>query len=186
MPWVPTEPLPEIVSAYVERWLGLPGLAVLFGVSLLLVVLVVQITNRREAALLPATIATLLAVPAATLSLTARPQVVSFMLLPIVLAAWLQTERDLKARWWLVPLMWFWSLCHGFWIIGVAVGCVFVVGIALSRRAEVRSLLRLAGVAVASLAVVALNPAGLGVLEAPLVVNGIAPYIYALIGLKRA
>jgi hypothetical protein len=177
VPWVPTEPLPEIVSAYVERWLGLPGLAVLFGVSLLLVVLVVQVTNRREAALLPATIATLLAVPAATLSLTARPQVVSFMLLPIVLAAWLQTERDLKARWWLVPLMWFWSLCHGFWIIGVAVGCVFVVGIALSRRAEVRSLLRLAAVAAASLAVVALNPVGLGVLEAPLVVNGIAPYV---------
>ena len=29
-PWVPTEPLPEVVAAYVERWFGLPGLAVLF------------------------------------------------------------------------------------------------------------------------------------------------------------
>ena len=26
--WVPTEPLPEIVAAYVDRWAGLPGLAV--------------------------------------------------------------------------------------------------------------------------------------------------------------
>ena len=177
VPWVPTEPLPEVVSAYVERWNGLPGLAVLFGVSLFLFVVTVQLTNRREGGLLPATIATVLAVPAATLSLTPRPQVISFVLLPIVLAAWLQTERDLKARWWLVPLVWFWSLCHGFWIFGPAFGFLFVVGIALSRRADLRTLVRLAAVAIASLAVVALNPVGLGVLEAPFVVRGIAPYV---------
>jgi hypothetical protein len=175
--WVPTEPLPEVASAYVERWLGLPGLAVLFGASLILVVLTVYLTNRREAALLPATIATVLAVPAATLSLTPRPQLVSFVLLPIVLSAWLQTERDFRARWWLVPLVWFWSLCHGFWILGVAVGFMFVLGIALSRRADLWVLLRLGGVAAASVAVVALNPVGLGVLEAPFVVKGIAPYV---------
>jgi hypothetical protein len=177
VPWVPTEPLPEVVSAYVERWAGLPGLAVLFGVLLFLFVGAVQLTNRREAALLPATIATLVAVPAATLSLTPRPQVLSFVLLPIVLAAWLQTERDLKARWWLVPLVWLWSLCHGFWIFGPAFGLLFVVGIALSRRADLRALARLGGVAVGSLAVVALNPVGPGVLEAPFVVKGSAPYV---------
>jgi hypothetical protein len=177
VPWVPTEPLPEVVSAYVERWTGLPGLAVLFGVFLFLFVGAVQLTNRREAALLPATIATLLTVPAATLSLTPRPQVLSFVLLPVVLAAWLQTERDLKARWWLVPLVWFWSLCHGFWIFGPAFGFLFVVGIALSRRADLHTLARLGGVAVGSLAVVSLNPVGLGVLEAPFVVKGIAPYV---------
>jgi hypothetical protein len=177
VPWVPTEPLPEVVAAYVERWWGLAALAVLFGVFLFLVVVTVQVTNRREAALLPATIATVLAVPAATLSLTPRPQVISFILVPIVLAAWMQTERDLKPRWWLVPLVWLWSLCHGFWIFGPAFGFLFVVGIALSRRAELRTLVRLAALAVASLAVVALNPVGLGVLEAPFVVRGIAPYV---------
>jgi hypothetical protein len=177
IPWVPTEPLPEVVSAYVDRWTGLPGLAVVFGVSLFLFVVTVQLTNRREGALLPASIATVLAVPAATLSLTPRPQLISFVLLPIVLAAWLQTERDLKARWWLVPLTWLWSLCHGFWIFGPAFGFLFVVGIALSRRADLRTLVRLAAVAIASLAVVALNPVGLGVLEAPFVVRGIAPYV---------
>lgn len=177
VPWVPTEPLPEVASAYVERWTGLPGLAVMFGVVLFLFVGAVQLTNRREAALLPASFATLMAVPAATLSLTPRPQVLSFVLLPIVLAAWLQTERDLRARWWLVPLVWFWSLCHGFWIFGPAFGLLFVCGIALSRRADLRTLARLSGVAVGSLAVVALNPVGLGVLEAPFVVRGIAPYV---------
>ena len=63
--WVPTEPLPEIVAAYVERWVGLPGLAVLFCLVACLVVITVQLTNRRVAALLPATVATVFAVLAA-------------------------------------------------------------------------------------------------------------------------
>ena len=54
VPWVPTEPLPEVVSAYVERWIGLPGLAVLFWLAALAVVVAVHVANRREAALLPA------------------------------------------------------------------------------------------------------------------------------------
>ena len=63
-------------------------------------------------------------------SLTPRPQLISFALLSVVLAAWLQTERDLRPRWWLVPLTFVWSLCHGFWFIGAAYGLLFVVGIA--------------------------------------------------------
>ena len=35
--WVPTEPLPEIASALVERRLGLPGLAWLFGLAAMVV-----------------------------------------------------------------------------------------------------------------------------------------------------
>jgi len=97
--------------------------------------------------------------------------------LPIVLAAWLQTERDLKPRWWLVPMTWFWSMCHGFWFLGVGYGFLFVLGIALSRRAEIGRLVRLALVAVGSLAVVVLNPSGLGVLEAPFAVRGLAKYV---------
>lgn len=175
--WVPTEPLPEVVSAYAERWLGLPGLAVLFAATLAVLVLTVQVTHRRRAAVLPASVATVLTVLAAAPSLTSRPQLLSFVLLPVVVAAWLQTERDLRARWWLVPLSWFWSLCHGFWIFGVGIGFLFVVGLALSRRADLRSLARLAGVALASLAVVALNPVGLGVLEAPFAVHSTSQYV---------
>jgi hypothetical protein len=101
----------------------------------------------------------------------------SFILLPILLGAWLRTERDLKPRWWLVPLVWFWSLCHGFWFLGVGLGMAVVVGIALSRRADLRTLVKLAGVSVSSLVVVALNPVGLGVLEAPFAVHSTAKYI---------
>ncbi len=177
LPWVPTEPLPEIVSAYVERWFGLPGLAVLFCAAGLAVVVTVYVTNRVEAAVLPAAVATVFTVLASVGSMTSRPQLVSFVLLPIVLGAWLRTERDLRPRWWLVPLLWFWSLCHGFWLFGVAYGLVVWLGILLSRRADRGTTLRLLGVAVASGAVVALNPAGLRVLEAPFVVRSTSQYI---------
>ena len=140
-------------------------------------VVTIYLTNRVEAAVLPAAVATVFTVLASVGSMTSRPQLVSFVLLPIVLGAWLRTERDLRPRWWLVPLLWFWSLCHGFWLFGVAYGLVVWLGIVLGRRADRRTTLRLLGVAVASGAVVALNPAGLRVLEAPFVVRSTSQYI---------
>jgi hypothetical protein len=175
--WAPTEAVPEVVSAFVDRTFGLPGLAWLYALFAMLVAVTVYLTNRREGSAVPAAVATAFAVLAGSSSLTARPQLLSFILLPVVLAAWFQTERDLKPRWWLLPLAWFWSMCHGFWFIGVAYGFLFVVGIALSRRADVGRLLRLALVAAGSFAVVALNPSGPRVLEAPFAVQGMAKYI---------
>jgi hypothetical protein len=175
--WAPTEAVPEVVSAYVERGFGLPGLAWLYALVAMLVAVTVYLTNRREGSAVPAAVAATLTVLAGSGSLTSRPQLLSFILLPIVLAAWLQTERDLKPRWWLVPLTWFWSACHGFWFIGVGYGFLFVAAIALSRRAEAGRLVRLALVAVGSLAVVVLNPSGLGVFEAPFAVRGLAKYV---------
>lgn len=175
--WVPTEPLPEIVSALVNRWLGLPGLAWLFGLFLLLVTVSLYVLNRQRAAMLPATVVTVLAFVPMYGSLSSRPQLVSFVLLPVLLGAWFRSEDDLRPRWWLVPLMWFWSLCHGFWFIGVAYGFAGVAAVVVRRRASLRQVLSLAGVAVASFAVVLLNPVGLGVVEAPFAVNGAAKYI---------
>jgi hypothetical protein len=175
--WAPTEALPEVVSAFVERGFGLPGLAWLYALVAMLVAVTVYLTDRREGSAVPAAVAATLTVLAGSGSLTSRPQLLSFIALPIVLAAWLQTERDLKPRWWLVPLTWLWSMCHGFWFIGVGYGVVFVVGIALSRRAELRQLVRLSLVAAGSLVVVVLNPSGLGVLEAPFAVRGLAKYV---------
>lgn len=175
--WVPTEPVPEVVAAWVERWLGLPGLAWLFGLAAMVVVVVVYLANRREGRMLAAGVATVLAVLASSGSLTSRPQLVSFVLLPVLMAAWLQSERDLRPRWWLVPLAWVWSLCHGFWFVGVAYGFLFLVGIALSRRATAGQLARLGAVALGSFAVVLLNPVGLGVLKAPFAVSSTSQFI---------
>jgi hypothetical protein len=175
--WVPTEPLPEIVSALLDRWLGLPGLAWLFGLFLLLVTISLYVGNRQRAAALPAVVVTVLAFVPMYGALSSRPQLVSFVLIPILLGAWFRSEEDLRPRWWLVPLCWFWSLCHGFWFIGVAYGFAGVVAVIVRRRATPRQVASLAGVAVASLAVVLLNPIGLGVLKAPFAVNGGAKYI---------
>src|SRR5262249_19635366 len=139
--------------------------------------LTVYLVCRLFAAPLPASVATIVTILAASASLTSRPQLVSFVLLPVVLAAWLRTEGDHRVRWWLIPLCWFWSLCHGFWFIGAGYGLLFVVGFVLSRRMALRIVVRQALVAVGCFAVVALNPVGLGVLEAPMAVNSTSKYI---------
>jgi hypothetical protein len=175
--WVPTEPLPEIAAALVDRWLGLPGLAVLYAIAGMVVVLTVYIVCRRVAAPLPSAVTTVLAILAGSASLTPRPQLISFVLLPIVIFAWLRTERDHRVRWWLIPLMWVWSLSHGFWVIGASYGVLFVIGFALSRKMSPPQLVRQAAVAICSVGIVALNPVGLGVLEAPFRVNDTAQYI---------
>jgi hypothetical protein len=175
--WVPTEPLPEIAAAYVDRGWGLPGLAVLYAASALVVVLTVYLTSRRFASALPGAVTTVLVVLTTSASLSARPQLVSFVLLSVVVTAWLRTEQDHRVRWWLVPVVWMWSLCHGFWFIGAGYGVLFVAGFALGRRMPRPVLLRQAALAVASVAVVGLSPVGLGVLEAPFAVNSTAQYL---------
>jgi hypothetical protein len=175
--WVPTEPLPEAVVALVQRWLGLPGVVWLYVATVILVVLCVYFLCRRYAGPLPAVVATMLFVAAGQGSLTPRPQLVSYVLLLVLLEAWRRTEDDLQPRWWLIPMCWLWSLCHGFWFIGVVYGCLAVVAIALSRRAERTQLGRLSALAVACGAVVLLNPLGLRVFEAPFEVSQFTQYV---------
>ena len=40
-----------------------------------------------------------------------RPQVLSYLLVAVTTAAWLETRDDGRARWWLVPLTWVWAMC---------------------------------------------------------------------------
>ena len=140
-------------------------------------VLVVYFVCRRYAGPLPAVVATMLFVAAGQGSMTPRPQLVSYVLLVVLLEAWRRSEEDLRPRWWLVPLCWLWSLCHGFWFIGVVYGCLAVVAIALGRRAGTKELARLAVLAVACGAVVLLNPVGLAVFEAPFEVSQFTQYV---------
>jgi hypothetical protein len=175
--WVPTEPLPEAVVALVHRVLGLPGVVWLYVASVVGVVLTVYFVCRRYAGPLPAVVATTLCVAAGQASLTPRPQLISFVLLPVLVDAWRRSEQDLRPRWWLVPLCWLWSLCHGFWFIGVAYGFLGFLAIALGRRADRQTLLRLGALAAACLGVVLLNPLGPRVLEGPFEVSQSTHYI---------
>jgi hypothetical protein len=165
--WAPTEPLWEIVAAWLQAVFGWAAIKWLWGASLLGLAVAVYLCNRRLAAPAAATLSTVAVLLGCSLGLAPRPQLVSFALVALVLGAWLDTEQDLRPRWWLVPLTWLWSLVHGMWIFGVGYGVVFVVALGLGRRVAPRQWLRLALVPVLSAASVLLNPAGLGVIEAP-------------------
>lgn len=176
-PWVPTQPLPEVASALLNRWLGLPGLVWLYVAMVVLVVVMVFLLDRRFASPLPAAVAAMLFLAAGEGAMTPRPQLLSYAFLVVVVAAWLSAEVDLRPRWWLVPLTWLWSLCHGFWFVGVGYGVLCVVAVVIGRRASCREVVRLALVPLASGAVVLLNPVGWRVFAAPFVVSERGRYI---------
>ena len=75
-----------------------------------------------------------------------RPQVLSYLLIAVTTAAWLETRRDGKVRWWLVPLAWVWAMVHGMWPVGIIIGLVALVGLALDRAVTRRQWLRLAAI----------------------------------------
>jgi len=169
--WAPTQWLPEVVASWTEQQFGLPGIAWLFGAGLLGVVLSVYVVCRRRADLLPAVLATGLALGAASASLSPRPQIISFALLALTVGAWLRAAEDGRPPWLLVPLSWVWAMCHGMWFTGVLVGVGVVIAMVLDRRHLLRTVARAAAVPVLSLGVAALTPAGPRLLWAPFAVG---------------
>ena len=134
-PWVPTQWSTEMVMAKAEDWFGLPGVAWLYGALYLVFLATVYLTSRLRGSAWSATLVTVLVTFASASTLSARPQVISLILLSVTIAAWLRTERDLRARWWLVPMTWGWATAHGMWSAGVLLSGVFWLGLVLDRRA---------------------------------------------------
>ena len=175
--WVSTQWLPEVVVGRVEHLFGLPGVVWLFCAGLVLTTAVLYLVCRGEADVLAAALATLMAFLGMSATLTPRPQMVSFILLLIVTSAWLRTARDLRPRWWLVPVSWLWACSHGFWFAGIAVGAVVVVGLVLDRRIRGAIALRLLAIPVLSLLLAAMTPVGPRLLLSPFAVSGVTQFI---------
>jgi len=181
-PWVPfatrpfvlTQWLPEVVAQKVYELAGLPGVAWLRCVGMLVLLGALLWVCRRVADSVPALIAALSAMLGAGASLTERPQLVSFILLAVTLAAWWRTAEDLRPRWWLIPITWLWACSHGLWSVGLAVGGVVILGLAVDRRLDRRTALRLVLVPILSLIAVALTPVGPRLLLSPFDVAGAA------------
>lgn len=112
-PWVRTQWLPEGVQSAMNSAFGLPGLAWLFGVSLMAIVTILYLVCRRQAGPLAAAVATAVGFIGMSASLSPRPQLVSFAFVLVFVDAWLQTAKDLKPRWWLIALTWIWACSHG-------------------------------------------------------------------------
>ncbi len=157
--WVPTQWLSEIVMARTEDWFGLAGVAWLSGFLEILLFVALYVVCRDRAEPLVAAAVTATALFAMQNGLSMRPQVVSYLLVAVVVGAWLRTRHDGRVRWWLVPLVWLWAMLHGMWPVALVIGAVAVVGLALDRAPR-GLVMRAAAVPVASAVVAALTPVG--------------------------
>lgn len=174
-PWVPfatrpfilTQWLPEVIAFKGYEWFGLPAVAWLRCVGILLILSAILWCTRRVADTVPALITALAALVGTGGSLAERPQLVSFVLLAVWVGASWRTAEDLRPRWWLVPLTWVWALSHGMWATGIGVGIIVIVGLLLDRRVDLRQAGRMMVVPLASLAAVALTPVGPRLLLTP-------------------
>jgi hypothetical protein len=157
--WVPTQWLSEVVMAVTENWLGLAGVAWLSGLLQVLLFLGVYAAVRERSDPLVAMPVTALALYAMESGLSMRPQVVSYLLTAVVVAAWLRTRDDHRMRWWLVPLVWLWAMLHGMWPVALVVGAATTVGLALDRTPR-RVVVRSAALTLACAAAAAVTPVG--------------------------
>ena len=174
--WVPTQWLPQVVMAQMEDWFGLAGVAWLSGLLYLALALTLWTIARRYASPIAAAPVTAVAIVAASPGMSMRPQVLSYLLIAVTTAAWLQTRQDGKARWWLVPLTWVWAMLHGMWPLGIIIGFVAVVGLALDRAVTRRQWLRLAAIPALSAIAAALTPVGPRLYSAVLEVSSRSQY----------
>jgi hypothetical protein len=158
--WVPTQWLPEILMARLDEWFGLAGVAWLAGVQVIALVAAWYVTARRRAEPLISFGLLAVAFTAASIGLSARPQVISYVLVVITVDAWLRTAEDGRPRWWLVPMTWVWAMCHGMWPVGIVLGGVVLLGMALDRRTPSRRLMTLILVPVLSAIAAAMTPVG--------------------------
>ena len=175
--WVTTQWLPEVIASRFEHLFGLAGVVWLFCAGLVAIIAVLYLVCRHEADVFAAVMATFIAFLGMSATLTPRPQLVSFILLLIVTSAWLRTAKDLRLRWWLIPVSWLWASSHGMWFSGIAVGGAVAVGLILDHRIRGRMALKMLAIPVSSLLAAAMTPAGPRLLLAPFAVGGITQYI---------
>ena len=170
-PWVPTQWSTEILTAKVDDWFGLPGVAWMYGVLYLVLIVGVFLLCRAHGDLLPSAVATAVCVIAAGASLSARPQVVSLILVTATVAAWNRAARTGRPPWWLVPMTWVWATAHGLWTAGVVIGVVTAFGIILDRKVGAKQALQFLAVPVLSVVAACVTPVGPALLTSQLAVG---------------
>jgi len=166
--FVPTEWLPSVIAAQVYAVAGLPAISWLRCVSMLLLLTAALWSARRVAGTVPSLLAAFAAVVAAGEGMTERPQAISFVMLAITVGAWWRTAKDLKPRWWLIPLTWLWAMSHGLWIVGLGLGIVMVATLAIDHRLDRKQAGRLLAIPALGLVAAALTPVGPRLLLTPL------------------
>ena len=176
-PWRLHEWLPELLMSVVQQMLGLPGVAWLLPLGGAAIGLTLWRATRGRASLLVSAAVTSVAFVAMSQSLSLRPHLLTFAFGAAFTSAWLRSASDGRPRWWLIPVTWVWACTHGMWFMGVAIGLVALVGIALDGSVSRQRWLRLSLVPLGSLAAAALTPTGPELLLSPLAVNQTTNFI---------
>ena len=176
--WHPRDWLAQVVAAKFEDWFGLAGVAWLFGLGMVVFAVVVYRACRTWTSFAAAAITTPIAVIGSMSSLTARPHLISFIFLAVVVGGLLRTVDDQRPRWWIAVLTGVWACTHGMWFLSIALQGAVLVGLLLDRRLDRPMAARLSGLLLLTVAAVGITPNGLYLLAKPLGTSlQIAPYI---------
>jgi hypothetical protein len=175
--WIRTQWLPEVAQSSLYARFGLPGVAWLYGATLLAIVGLLYLVCRRRASPAVAAIVTGISLVGMSGTLAPRPQLVSFALILVVTDAWLRTASDARPRWWLIPLTWVWACCHGMWFTGPLVGVAVTLGMLIDGRVTARRALRLFLIPLLSVAAGGLTPVGPQLLRTPFAVGRVSGFV---------
>lgn len=158
--WVPTQWLSQVALSWISDRAGTTGLVVTFAVVVVAFAAAVHLLLRRRTGPGTAVVLTTLVVLGCLPSLSLRPQLLSYVFVVLVIAAWDRARITGRAPWLLVPLSWVWAMSHGMWILGVGTTAVLAVGACWERRPERRAAVALLAVPVAMLVAALLTPVG--------------------------
>ena len=167
MPWHNHEWLSQVVLAFCFAHLGVFGLKLwkLLVSTVLIVALAIGLSASRASARIQRLTLILTAVAIST-QMQFRPQLFTFMMVAVVMAALaIEIYRGGAPLWILIPLFTLWANFHGGHIVGlgalgVAAGVLFLQGFADAAR--MRSAWRIGLVGLACAAATLINPFGVG------------------------
>ncbi|MBM6405964.1 hypothetical protein JQN72_17110 [Phycicoccus sp. CSK15P-2] len=174
--WIRHEWLGDLLIWSVHSAADLAGVSWLVAAFSVVATTTTYFVCRRHAPVLVSAAVSVVAFVGMSMSLTARPQSLSFAFTVLAAGAWLSTSQDRRPRWWLVPLTWLWACVHGFWIVAPVLGGVVVVALLL-ERAPWREVLRLAALPVGCGVAAALTPVGPRLLLAPFQISPVTGYV---------
>lgn len=162
--WIPDQWLAQVIIAAGVDGLGPGPMIVAFGVVAAIgpgLVAAAALRAGRQP-LLVAGVTALVAV-ALLPQVTIRPQVISFAMAGALLYLLIEARPEARHRLWVIPpLMLAWANMHGFFIVGLGIGFVYLVA-TLAGHTPMRPHRGLVlGIAAASLAATMLTPSGPG------------------------
>lgn len=130
-PLTPHEWLSQALFASVYRWLGLDSVVLLCGLIIATTFWLVFHRSRQECgSLLPAVLATVLAIATSSLHWLARPHIFTFLMLALWVIALDDLRRGRLKNWWRLPvIMLVWVNFHGAFIAGFITWAIYAAGL---------------------------------------------------------